>query len=201
MLCLAYYRFVNCIAAARTENAMICFDQLLPDRVAATDFIRAMRRVASSVTVVTTQGPAGCHGATVSAFCSVSAEPPQVLVCLRGDSRIAQIIGDNGSFCVNVLPDAASDVADRFAGRDDNRVADRFDGIDVDAPSAAGPVIDGSTAFGCELETYFDAGSHRIFIGRVIQVCENAAEPLAWMDGSYHRVVPHAGESVSKVTS
>ena len=171
---------------------MICFDQLLPERVAAADFVRAMRHVASSVTVVTSQGPAGYHGATVSAFCSVSAEPPQVLVCLRSDSRIAQIISRNGSFCVNVLPNVAQGVADRFAGRDDHRVTDRFDGIEVDDPSAAGPVIEGCTAFGCELATFFDSGSHRIFIGRVIQLHENMNEPLAWMNGSYHRVVPHS---------
>ena len=59
-------------------------------QLAARDaYVHAMRRVASSVAVVTTDGPAGCHGATVSAFSSVSADPPTILVCLRGGSRIA----------------------------------------------------------------------------------------------------------------
>ena len=52
------------------------------------EFIEALRGVASSVSVVTTDGAAGRHGATVSAFCSVSADPPTLLVCLRGQSRI-----------------------------------------------------------------------------------------------------------------
>ena len=62
------------------------------------NFLQAMRRVASSVTVVTTDGPHGRHGATVSAFCSVSADPPSVLICLRADSRIEsriqELLGD-----------------------------------------------------------------------------------------------------------
>jgi flavin reductase (DIM6/NTAB) family NADH-FMN oxidoreductase RutF len=48
--------------------------------VARDPFIRAMRGVANSVAIVTTDGVAGRHGATVSAFCSVSADPPSVLV-------------------------------------------------------------------------------------------------------------------------
>ena len=49
-----------------------------------------MRQVAATVTVVTTDGPAGQAGATVSAFSSLSADPPSVLVCLKADTRIAQ---------------------------------------------------------------------------------------------------------------
>lgn len=54
------------------------------------DFIAAMRQIASTVAVVTTAGPGGKHGATVSSFCSVSADPPTMLVCLHGASRIAE---------------------------------------------------------------------------------------------------------------
>ena len=95
------------------------------DIVDRASFIKAMRNVANSVTVVTTNGEAGCHGGTVSAFCSVSADPPTVLVCLMDSSRIAQTTLQNGNFCVNVLPYASQHVADRFAGRHDNEVADR----------------------------------------------------------------------------
>ena len=83
-------------------------------------FIEAMRHVAQSVTVVTTQGADGCTGATVSAFSSLSADPPSVLVCLRSDSRIGLAVGRNRVFCVNVLPEGASALAGRFAGRFDD---------------------------------------------------------------------------------
>ena len=168
-------------------------DQAFSEKVKSADFIRAMRAVASSVTVVTTNGGAGCHGATVSTFCSVSAEPPLVLVCIRKGSRIARTIGANGCFCVNVIPSTCQAVADRFAGCHDDRLSDRFDGIDCEKQGLTGPVIVGSTAFACTLEETFESGSHQIFIGRVIQVHQGLTEPLAWLNGAYHRVVPHSG--------
>ncbi|WP_282604474.1 flavin reductase family protein [Pelagibius sp. Alg239-R121] len=158
-------------------------------------FIRAMRTVASSVTVVTTDGPAGRHGATVSAFSSVSADPPTTLICLRTDSRIARAVSKNGNFCVNVLSRTNPEIANRFAGCDDDRVRDRFDGIDFDDSSGAAPEIDGATIFSCVVEQVVTSGSHSIFVGRVAAVRGGMAEPLAYLDGAYHRVVPQQATS------
>ena len=83
-------------------------------------FIDAMRQVASTVTVVTTDGPEGQAGATVSAFTSLSADPPSVLVCLKADTRIALAVQGNGVFCVNILPEDAVEVAKAFAGMFDD---------------------------------------------------------------------------------
>ena len=156
------------------------------------DFISAMRRVAASVTVVTSDGPAGRAGATVSAFSSVSADPPTVLVCLAAQSRIAAVVQENGRFCVNVLPEGFADVADRFAGRHDQIVPDRFDGIEMFAPRGEAPVIDGATAFQCSLQQVVRSGSHVIILGHVKHVLDGAAPPLAYREGAYHRVVRHA---------
>jgi len=162
-----------------------------PETAPRAAFIGAMRAVASSVTVVTTDGATGRHGATVSAFCSVSADPPSVLVCLKADSRIARSVAANGAFCVNVLPRARADVANRFAGCDDHRVADRFDGIDCEGDL---PAIDGATAFLCELTERLDSGTHAVLVGRVTRVRPGTPEPLTYLNGAYHRVVPQAAE-------
>ncbi|GEM_PF-248212 len=168
--------------------------------VARGPFIAAMRGVASSVTVVTTDGPAGRHGATVSAFCSVSADPPSVLVCLKADSRIARAVTGNRAFCINLLPADAQCVANRFAGGDDARVADRFAGIACDsaegAACLAGPLLSGATVFVCRLAERFTAASHGIFIGEVVALREAATQPLIYLDGGYHRAVanPPAGQ-------
>lgn len=151
-------------------------------------FIAAMRGVASSVSVVTTDGPAGRHGATVSAFCSVSADPPTVLVCLHANSRIAGLVADNGVFTLNVLPQSAAHVADRFAGAHDDRVSDRFDGIGVEVGSPPG--ITGATALECQVDQAFPSGSHLIFTGAVRAISGTTAAPLAYLDGGYHRVTP-----------
>ena len=158
-------------------------------------FVRSMRRVASSVAVVATDGPAGCHGATVSAFSSVSADPPMILVCLRTSSRIAEAVAANGNLCVNVLPQDRPDLANRFAGRDDHLVEDRFSGVDYFEVEGAAPEIEGATIFSGSVAQIVAAGSHSIFICNVISVREGAAAPLTYLDGNYHSVVPHVTEA------
>jgi flavin reductase (DIM6/NTAB) family NADH-FMN oxidoreductase RutF len=161
-----------------------------PTPLARDAFVRTMRRVASSVAVVATDGPAGCHGATVSAFSSVSADPPMILVCLRSGSRIAEAVATNGNLCVNVLPQNRHDLANRFAGRDDHLVEDRFSGVDYFGAQGAAPEIDGATIFSGSVEQIVPAGSHSIFICEVQSVREGSAAPLAYLDGNYHSVVP-----------
>lgn len=156
------------------------------------EFIEAMRRVAASVTVVTTDGEAGRHGATVSAFSSVSADPPTVLVCLFAQSRIARAVEANGRFCVNVLPETGPEIADRFAGRHDSWIADRFSGVECHGAPGAAPVIDGATGFSCAVQQCVHSGTHLIVIGHVREVLDGRARPLAWREGSYHKVVPQA---------
>ena len=163
-----------------------------PTPLAREAFVRAMRRVASSVAVVATDGPAGCHGATVSAFSSVSADPPMILVCLRSGSRIAEAVTTNGKLCVNVLPQDRHDLANRFAGRDDHLGEDRFSGINYFAVEGAAPEIEGATVFSGAVGQIVAAGSHSIFICNVLSVREGAAAPLAYLDGNYHSVVPQA---------
>lgn len=94
--------------------------------VSRNDFLCAMRRVASSVTVVTSEGEYGCYGATVSAFASVSADPPTVLVCLHKDSRIAETVVANAQFSVNVLSQDAAEDALTFACADAAARVDRL---------------------------------------------------------------------------
>ena len=152
-------------------------------------FIEAMRHVAQSVTVVTTIGENGATGATVSAFSSLSADPPSVLVCLRSDSRIGLAVERNQVFCVNVLPEGAAAFAERFAGRFDADQPDRFDAIDhVEGPT--GPVLSGATAFECTLDKLIIHGSHDICIGNVKKVTKSRTSPLVYMDGGFQVVRP-----------
>lgn len=164
-------------------------------------FLRAMRRVANSVAVVTTDGSAGCHGATVSAFSSVSADPPMVLVCLRSGSRIAEAVAANGALCVNVLPQDRSDLANRFAGREDHLLDDRFQGVAVRTARGAPPEIDGATTFSGVVDQTIAAGSHSIFICRVQSVRPGEAAPLTYLEGTYHNLVPQVTMTKSAAMS
>jgi len=152
-------------------------------------FLAAMRQVAATVTVVTTDGPVGQAGATVSAFTSLSADPPSVLVCLKADTRIARTVAGNGVFCVNVLPEDAAEVARAFAGAFDDRMESRFEGLDVTA-TEFGPVLPRATAFTCSLTHRHVHGSHAICIGDVTGISNAGERPLTYMSGAFHIVRP-----------
>ena len=146
------------------------------------DFIAAMRCVASSVCVVTTDGPSGRHGATVSAFCSVSADPPTILVCLNQSSKIAKLVAENGVFNVSILPDGAMDIAERFAGMHDAQMPDRFDGIATNGPLHG---ISGATVLSCTLSRAIKEGSHLVCMGQVDDVALGTVMPLTYLNGRF----------------
>ena len=152
-------------------------------------FIEAMRHVAQSITIVTTVGKNGSTGATVSAFSSLSADPPSVLICLKSDSRIGLAVAKNKAFCVNILPEESCDLAERFAGRFDAESPDRFSAIkSANTPSGSG--LDDAVAFECKLDKIVSHGSHDICIGNVTTITYNNIRPLAYMDGMFHKVRP-----------
>ena len=156
-------------------------------------FLKAMRQVAATVTVVTTDGPGGRVGATVSSFTSLSADPPLVLICLRADSRIAHAVAENGAFCVNVLPEDAAPVARIFAEPTPEDPETRFDGLGF-IPAHHGPRLPRATVFACALTDHVLHSTHAICIGRVVALDVAGGEmPLAYLDGDYHLVRPQEG--------
>jgi len=158
-------------------------------------FIRGMRGVASSVTVVTTDGPAGRHGATVSAFCSVSADPPTVLVCLRNGSRISEAVRRNGAFTVSVLSDDHQNTARAFCGEFDSVRADRFEGVEVVEYPGLAPGIEGATTFACKLVHSQEQCSHVICVGEVEHIGASGRSPLTYLDGAYRSLRSNPAQS------
>jgi len=92
-------------------------DTALTDLALRTAFIDGMSRVATSVTLVTTDGPGGRYGLTVSAMSSVTADPPTLLICINRHNPIDAAIRENGVFGVNALRADQRWVAETFAGR------------------------------------------------------------------------------------
>lgn len=153
-------------------------------------FLAAMRQVAATVTVVTTDGVAGRAGATVSAFTSLSADPPAVLVCLRADSRIARAVLENKGFCVNVLPEDAVEIAKTFAEPSTEYKAERFDSLAI-TDGTYGPLLPRATTLSCALTEHVIHNTHAICIGSVQSLSVAEEKPLTYLSGRYHRVLPH----------
>lgn len=166
--------------------------------VAREAFLAGMRGVAHSVAIVTTDGPAGRHGATVTSFCSVSADPPSLLVCLRTGSRIAAAVKANERFCINVLRASAVALAERFAGRSAADDGDRFTGVELRGGHGPPPVLgDAAVAFHCTLAEALTSGSHVIVVGHVMEVQSAETQPLAYLDGRYASVQRHPHPAIS----
>lgn len=131
-------------------------------------FLQAMAEAATGVTLVTTDGPAGRFGVTVSAFASVSADPPMVLACVNRKSPAAAAIAANGGFCVNVLSAGHSVLADVFAGRSERHPPYDFGCADWLRGEGGWRLANAIAAFDCALDREVTAGTHRVLFGRVL---------------------------------
>jgi len=151
-------------------------------------FLQAMRRAATGVTVVATDGPAGRHGCTVSAMSSVSADPPSLLVCVHQKSPVAQAIAANGVFSVSLLGADHRQVSEVFAGRVRTEIGCKFAcGLWGRLRTGAPVLADAPAAFDCQVAETVAVGSHIVVIGRVVATRTDAAtdQPLVYANQSY----------------
>ncbi len=155
-----------------------------------------MSRVASAVTVVTTDGDAGRFGVTVSSMTSVSADTsrPSLLVSIHHLSPAGEAIRKNKRFCANVLSGNQSFVSDLFSGRLKHLADDRFSAIGWHSSETGSPVIDGAIAsLDCELKTALLWGTHFILIGEVERIeLSRQRSPLVYANRGYRRAIPIA---------
>ncbi len=152
------------------------------------DFLRAMAQVATSVAVVTTDGPAGRYGVTVSAFASVSADPPTVLVCINRRSPVVGAIAVNGSMTLNILASHQSAIADTFAGRSQNHKP--FDFACAEWLEGGLHLRNAVVSLCAAVTTVQEVETHAIILGRVMSTCLSPTEPLIYARSSYGRPVP-----------
>lgn len=152
--------------------------------IRAEDFKRALRRWPSGVTVVTSRSGDRIHGMTVSAFSSVSLDPPLVLVCADKASLTHPVIAEGRVFAVHILATGQEALSHRFASKALEHV--RFDEIAWRHGKTGAPILpDVLVALDCRVVAAHDAGDHVIYVGEVEDVELRDAEPLLWWEGSY----------------
>jgi len=136
-------------------------------------FLEAMSHTAATVNIVTTDGPAGRAGVTVSAMASVSADTPapSLLVCLHHMGSAAPAILANGVFCVNVLRADQAHISDVFAGRVRMQDDDKFSCAEWATQMTGAPrVVDPLVAFDCRLTHSELMGTHHVMFGAVADI-------------------------------
>jgi len=157
----------------------------------AVAFKKGMRHLAASVTLITTKHRELRGGLTATAVCSVSAEPPQILVCVNKTASAHDPIGEAGFFCINILAPDHRKLAERFAGMDgvegDERFCDMGDWFTL---STGAPVLKGCpVSFDCKLVTKVAAGTHTVYIGEIVDLAlDPEAKPLLYADGAFVHV-------------
>ena len=145
-----------------------------------------MRRWACGVSILTTRRDQGILGITVSAFTSVSLDPPLVLACIDRRTRSHALIASQRCFAINVLKAGQvrlSELAAGHAGRDGNLL----EGVPHRVGKTGAPILEDVLAwFDCTLVASHDGGDHTIFVGRVEDTGHGTGKPLLYHDGAYH---------------
>ena len=147
-------------------------------------FRQALRRVASTVNVITICVKGEPRGITATAMSALALDPPSLLICINKAASLHASMEDMSHFAVNVLHRDQEDIARMFADR--NQEALRFvSGWDVDC--ARPPrLADAQASFLCRRTDHHRFGTHSIFIGVVEEVTmRDATDPLLYLDGSY----------------
>jgi 3-hydroxy-9,10-secoandrosta-1,3,5(10)-triene-9,17-dione monooxygenase reductase component len=151
-------------------------------------FRDVLGRFASGVTIVTTRDADGRdRGMTVSAFSSLSLDPPLVMACIGHDATIAGSVSAAGFFGVSVLAEDQVPLSRRFADPD----ADRFDGVAFLRGRSGVALLDGALAhLECRIVARHEAGDHTIVVGEVLAGSAREGRPLVHHHGRYGGFAP-----------
>jgi flavin reductase (DIM6/NTAB) family NADH-FMN oxidoreductase RutF len=151
---------------------------------------RVMGHFPTGVTIVTSCRSNGdpC-GLTVNALCSVSLEPPLILVCVDRLAESHDCIVKHGAFGVNVLEDGRGEyLSRRFA---EPQVDRKFTGIAFGSGATGVPILDEALAFlECRVARTMPGGDHTIFLGEVLEADAREGHPLVYYRGGYGRFDP-----------
>ncbi|MGD9630562.1 MAG: flavin reductase family protein [Pyrinomonadaceae bacterium] len=156
--------------------------------VSPNEFRSALSRFASGITVVTTKDDSGkFYGITVSAFCSVSLEPPLVLICIEKLSGSHSALLESSRFTVNILAAGDEGLSEHFASILD----EKFEGIAYEVDDHGLPFLPSSIArLECSVFRTLDGGDHSVFLGLVegVSVHDAETDPLLYFQGGYREI-------------
>ena len=153
-------------------------------------FKLAMRRLAATVTIITTRSDSGPAGMTATAVTSLSAEPPALLVCVNRSASIHGALAMGQPICINLLGEHHEDLSSAFGGR--SRPEDRFRNGPWSYHDEAPPYLtDAQANIFCVVDALFDYATHTIVVGKVHSIrLEGEVRPLIFGDGRFIPLPP-----------
>jgi flavin reductase len=163
-------------------------DDAMPEPISRQSFRNAMARLGAAVTIVTTDGPGGRAGLTASAVCSVTDDPPTLLVCVNRAASALPALRANGVLCVNLLAASQQALSNRFAGLDGVPPGERFSLGAWQAGDLGAPMLKGAVAsLECRIADIVEKGTHSVLFAEVQSVAFGPEGPaLVWWARNYH---------------
>ena len=159
--------------------------------VSREQFRDAMACLGAAVNIVTTDGAAGRAGFTASAVCSVTDDPPTLLVCLNRSSRGSAALKANGVLCVNTLAAGQHALSDAFAGKGGLDTSARFALAGWSTLATGAPVLEDAAivAFDCRIAEVVEKGTHSVLFAEIQAIRQGApGAGLIWYARDYHPV-------------
>lgn len=161
-------------------------------------FRDAMAGLAAAVNVITSDGPHGRAGFTATAVCSVTDQPPTLLVCINRSASVYELFTGNGTLCVNTLGHGQQDLSNAFGGK----IAqdERFAHGQWTTGETGAPVLSGaSLAFECRVSSHVSVGTHDILFCQVQRIHQqDDASALVYFGRQYH-ALEHARPALARV--
>ncbi len=152
-------------------------------------FRQVMSQFATGITIVTTRAGPEIHGLTANAFCSVSLEPPLVLVCVDKKAHSHDLIHEGRNFAVNILNASQEALARRFS-TNNLPANERFAGIKFHTEATGAPILSESLGWlDCKLFAAYAGGDHTIFVGEVVALGRHQGDdPLLYFRSKYQKL-------------
>ena len=146
-------------------------------------FRSVLGRFASGVTVLTARSNDTDVGMTVSAFCSLSLDPPLVLACVAKSADLHHLLPDKRHVVFNILSASQEWLSRRFAEEEGSR---RFDGVGLRrSQQGVAILVDVLASIEAHIVERHDGGDHTIFIAEVDAATSHDLRPLLYYRGGY----------------
>ena len=156
--------------------------------ISSEQFRDALRLFPSGVTIVTikTNDNDRWHGLTVSAFASISPDPPLIMISIDHRASAYPLLQREGTvFAVSILATDQMNLSNRFAWIKDQ---DRFAEGDWQTAVTGAPVLANALAWlDCTIYARHEAGTHTIYIGEIqaAHVPRPDTRPLIYWNRGY----------------
>ncbi|RAI64792.1 flavin reductase [Pseudomonas fluorescens] len=150
------------------------------------DFKQAMRRLTSTISLITTRQGGLPFGMAATAVQSVTADPATILVCINRSASISAALEESGRFAVNMLHLSHVDLVPVFSGK--LKGEERFEHGQWIEMHGVPVLADAQAALVCEVSEVASIGSHDVIFGRVLWVDTRPdISPLLYEDGRFAR--------------